>query len=68
MRRKPILVLFLALFLGMKVFAYDFCIDGIYYTIYNNDYAKVVSGEEKYKGAIRIPSEVVYNDVTYKVM
>lgn len=51
----------------LRAEAFDFRIDGISYDITSSSTCKVVSGEQVYKGAIRIPSEVSFNSLTYKV-
>lgn len=53
-------VVVLALFQNVKLLAYDFEVDGIYY-IYEtyNQTASVTSGENLYTGSITIPSSVV---------
>ena len=61
--------LFMSMFFT-KVYAYDFVVDGIYYSfVSNSNSAMVTFGDNKYKGTIVIPSTVSYNgrtlDVTY---
>ena len=50
--------------------AYDFEVDGIYYSIVSlpDLTCKVVQGEDKYSGDVTIPTEVVYNNRTITVV
>lgn len=52
-----------------RALAYDFQVDGIYYTITDraSGYASVVSGEVKYSGDVTIPETITYDGVTYIV-
>ncbi len=52
----------------MASYAYDFEVDGIYYSydVYGN--AVVTHGDKKYTGKIKIPSEVKWNGKKKKVV
>ena len=60
---------FMAVLLSAKSYAYDFTVDGIYYTIVSIEdmTCEVVKGDEAYKGDIVIPSTVTYNGRTLTV-
>ena len=61
---------FVAVLLSAKVYAYDFTVDGIYYTVtsFENMTCKVVEGDEPYKGDIVIPSTITFNGRTLTVI
>ena len=63
---KKIFILLVAFMATMPVLAYDFLVDGIYYTI---SWGKVyvTNGSTKYVGDVVIPASVTYNDNTYAV-
>lgn len=50
-----------------KAFAYDACIDGIYYNRISATELEVTSGDNKYTGSIAIPENVTYAGETYSV-
>lgn len=65
---KTLFLLFSVLCFGMEAFAYDVCVDGIYYTIDTDcKEASVTSGDTKYRGNVTIPSSFDYNGETYNV-
>ncbi len=53
----------------IKAYAYDFEVDGIYYSVLSLEdmTCKVVAGDEKYVGDIVIPAEVTYNTQQFTV-
>lgn len=57
--------------IGQNIFAYDFCVDGVYYTIINAnarlESAQVTNNPNKYKGSILIPDSIEYNGKKYRV-
>ena len=59
-------LLLLALLLPATAIAYDFEVDGIYYSIKGNN-ATVISGNHKYSGDVTIPEAVTYGGKTYSV-
>ncbi len=59
------LLLLLALLLPAIATAHDFVVDGIYYSILNDDEVAVTSGE--YSNEVNIPETVTFDDVTYSV-
>ena len=56
-----------ALLLAFPSFAYDFEVDGIYYSSFTDTTCVVTYGGNKYEGDIIIPSEVTYNSRNLKV-
>ena len=58
-------LLFLCLFIGVKAFAYDAYIDGIYYSFFTSTQAAVMPGN--YSGVITIPASVTNGRRTYYV-
>lgn len=62
----PILLL-LALMLPANALAYDFAVDGLYYTLNGNEVSVARSPSNSYSGDIVIPSSVTYNGTTYAV-
>ena len=69
--KKLIISLFtiIGLFSSNNLFAYDFQVGGIYYTITDNSgrLVNVAKGDVKYSGDIVIPSSVGYGGITYTV-
>ena len=65
---KRILLLVSVLLTAIAASAYDFEVDGIYYTK-NSDgkSVSVTSGNNKYTGSVTIPSQVTYSGTTYSV-
>ena len=63
---KKIFILLVAFMATMPVWAYDFLVDGIYYTI-SSGKVYVTNGSSKYVGDVVIPASVTYNDNTYAV-
>ena len=61
---------FVAVLLSAKVYAYDFTVDGIYYTVtsFEDMTCIVVEGDEPYKGDIVIPSTITFNGRTLTVI
>jgi hypothetical protein len=59
------LLLLLALLLPAIATAHDFVVDGIYYSILNDDEVAVTSGE--YGREVHIPETVTFDDATYTV-
>ena len=64
---KKIFILLVAFMATMPVLAYDFLVDGIYYTISSSSKVYVTNGSAKYVGDVVIPASVTYNDNTYAV-
>lgn len=66
---KRSLLLFLTMSLPLLVKAYDFNVDGIYYTITSttDHTVEVASGDVNYSGNIVIPDHVTYNGVKFLV-
>ena len=65
---KQTIISLLMLLLPLMANAEKVEIDGIYYNLITKiKTAEVISGSNKYKGKVFIPSSVVYNDVTYSV-
>ena len=63
-------LLLLVLLLPISAAAYEFTVDGIYYSRYqasSGTQVMVVKGDVPYSGDIVIPSEVTYEDQTYPV-
>lgn len=56
------------LFMIMQVSAYNFKIDGIYYTRIGEGIVEVTSGDERYLGNILIPEYIQYQADRYKVV
>lgn len=50
-----------------EAFAYDVCIDGIYYDCFSGMKLSVTNGDNKYTGSIVIPESVTYAGETYSV-
>lgn len=71
MKKIVIKVLMLTVLLSVSVssYAYDFEVDGIYYTIESLDdlTCRVTSGDNKYSGNIVIPSVVKYSNMKFTV-
>ena len=78
MKKKLLLLLSLCLFAGMKAFAYDACIDDIYYNFSGNEaevtYQNMIVDDEgsefivsDYSGSVNIPSSIIWNGETYTV-
>ena len=65
---KRIFTALLLAVIAMASYAYDFEVDGIYYSydVYGN--AVVTHGDKKYTGKIKIPSEVKWNGKKKKVV
>ena len=61
-----ILLAILISLVGVKAFAYEFEIDGIYYKS-NRTGMTVTSGPEKYSGSIVIPATITFNGITLSV-
>ncbi len=61
---KKMLLLIAMVFTLFPLSAYDFQVDGIYYSVTSleNLTCKVVAGDKKYEGDINIPSDVTYNN------
>lgn len=65
--KKFLLILVLLLSVSSS-WAYDVCIDGIYYNIISKaNIAEVTSGDEEYSGSVIIPSTIEYKGVSYSV-
>ena len=65
---KGVIVLFMAIFASVNMFAYDFEVDGIYYNKNADDTTvSVTYGTKKYSGAITIPTSVTYGGTMYSV-
>ena len=72
MNKKPILKLFAlvaAMMCSLGASAYDFCIGAIYYNITGSNTVEVTydSGYNSYRGNVKIPRSVTYNNTTYTV-
>ena len=65
---KRIFTALLLAIIAVTGYAYDFEVDGIYYSydVYGN--AVVTHGDKKYTGKIKIPSEVKWNGKKKKVV
>ena len=60
--------LILSVFFSISASAYDVKVDGIYYNLIpKGKNAEVTSGDNKYTGAIAIPSTISYNGEMYNV-
>ncbi|MDE6524980.1 MAG: leucine-rich repeat domain-containing protein, partial [Paramuribaculum sp.] len=61
--------LLLAFITALTAMAYDFQVDGIYYSIRSSTgkTVSVTSGSDNYSGEIIIPEMVTYNDTEYSV-
>ena len=60
--------LILSVLFSISASAYDVELDGIYYNLIpKGKNAEVTSGDNKYTGAIAIPSTISYNDEDYNV-
>lgn len=66
---RKMLILTAMLSISVSVYAYDFEVDGIYYTIESLDdlTCGVTSGDNKYSGNIVIPSTVKYSNMDFTV-
>ena len=67
---KRIIALFMAVFVSINLFAYDFEVDGIYYNKTSDSTVSVTSEysfSSSYSGDITIPSGVTYNEKSYSV-
>ncbi len=67
---KKLLLVFAALFCHLTANAYEFVVDGIYYTITSSDEHTVgvsFHPTKKYKGDIVIPTQVTNEGITYAV-
>lgn len=65
---KKNLLTLLLLFLTCQSFAYDVCIDGIYYNLISKaKTAEVTKGDTKYSGNVSIPSAIDIDGVSYNV-
>ena len=55
---------------SLSSYAYDFEVDGIYYSVISLQdlTCEVVKGDNKYEGDVVIPSEVIYNNRTLSVI
>ena len=68
--KKLIVFLFsliLSVVFSTSALAYDVKIDGIYYDIYSDKTAAVISGGEKYSGEVVIPSSITSEGKEYTV-
>lgn len=61
--------LFLLCFLPVYIYAYDFEVDGIYYTVtsFNEKTVEVSKGDIDYSGVVIIPETITYNDTEFRV-
>ena len=64
---KKFFTLFLTLFVASSVWAYDFEVDGIYYTFDSMSETVAVTRGLGYSGDVTIPSSVAYNGNSYSV-
>lgn len=66
---KRFISLLFTLLIALCIQAYDFKVDGICYNIVSQEEktASVTSSNPSYSGDIVIPSEVIYNEVSYSV-
>ncbi len=71
--RNKLLLSCLLIFTTTQLFAYDVCVDGIYYNL-AGDSAQVTFADEQiteisttYAGLVSIPDEIVHNEATYRV-
>lgn len=68
MKRLRTLSLILSLCITVTSYAYDVCIDGIYYNLVPKaKQAQVTSGDSYYSGDIVIPEKITSDDVEYAV-
>lgn len=71
MKRNYFVFCLIALFGSLNMQAYDFEVDGIYYTVTDTTTASakasVAAGEELYEGSVAIPATVTNAGVTYSV-
>ena len=66
-RRTRYCIIVLMLLLGVQAHAYDFEINGIYYSKDSSNTVYVTSGSNKYTGSVVIPSSVIYQGTSYSV-
>ena len=66
---RKMLILIALLSVSVSVYAYDFEVDGIYYSIKSLDdlTCGVTSGDNEYSGNIVIPSTVKYSNMDFAV-
>lgn len=69
---KKIILLILAIFGNLSVFAYDFEVDGIYYNITSSTNLTVevtfkTTSHNSYSNSVTIPFSVTYNNISYSV-
>jgi len=68
---KTILITFFCVFLTLEIYAYNFKVDGIFYTIKSANTVEVTyetDSYNSYKGRLVIPSEVTYDSNPYTVV
>ncbi len=67
---KKTFIAIVSLFLANYIQAYDFVVDGIYYSVNSMETleVEVVSGDNKYSGNIIIPEVVSFRDKEFKVV
>lgn len=66
---KKCFLLALCVFVSTFAKAYDFSVDGLYYSVIDQSgpFVSVVSGDVKYSGDLTIPNTVTYEGTTYTV-
>ena len=58
----------LMLHVSTASYAYDVCIDGIYYDLISKaKIAEVTNGDSQYEGSVTIPQTITYDDIEYQV-
>lgn len=67
MKQKLLVCCLLALLPAFNALAYDFELDGLYYTITSSNTACVEKCDQNYEGYLTIPETVNYNNETYNV-
>ncbi|MBE6336095.1 MAG: leucine-rich repeat domain-containing protein [Lentimicrobiaceae bacterium] len=65
---KQLLITIAVLLCSATTYAYDFEVDGIYYTFITESTCAVTYGETKYSGAIIIPKTVIYDNNSLRVI
>ena len=66
-KSKFMLLPSLLFFFSVKVTAYDFESNGIYYNLESENTVSVARGDSDYEGHVTIPETVIHNDIEYTV-
>lgn len=65
---KKLLLLLFAVCTALGSYAYDVCVDGIYYNLdVTNKTAEVTSGDQQYIGSVVIPQSITIDSDSYSV-